>query len=268
VTPLTTRDWIPADGDSVQLFLDSAQVALWNDAESGASGARLELLTDGERLQILEAGLRLMTRSSIDPDTVLILDARVRDFTIVYDVEPAPPADGMRLGGVPSWRTVLDVTVAGTLDGPPELCAAVGCPFTLLPRHVSYAGLALRSRSPADAFQPTDSVALDVRPVLSRASLPKSPLGSSLIADQLGQRLAPALFGALEGSSVEVPITDYVKAFLTGLDPSGRPPPGTLALLSAPEPASFTFAEFFGPGGPNEPVLKLVVTVSPPMELQ
>jgi hypothetical protein len=132
---------------------------------------------------------------------------------------------------------------------------------------VSYAALVLRTRSPAEAFQPTDSVALDVRPVLSRAALPKSPLGNSLIADPAGQRVDAAAF-AVEGAPVEIPVTSYVKAFLGGPDPAGRPPPGTLALLAAPEPGSFTFAEFFGPGGANEPILKLIVTVSPPMELQ
>jgi len=267
VTPLTTRDWDPALGDSVQFFLDSAQMAGFNDPTDPASGARIELLTDGARLRVVGGALRITTRSSINADTILTLTAQAQQATFVYDVTPPPPPDGMRVGGAPSWRTVLDVVVPASLTGPPDLCAAVGCPFTVEPRHVSYAALVLRTRSPAQAFQPTDSIALDVRAVLSRAALPKSPLGNSLIADLAGQRVAASAF-AVEGTPVEIPITNYVKAFLGGPDPAGRPPPSTLALLAAPEPGSFTFAEFFGPGGGNDPVLKLIVTVSPPMELQ
>lgn len=267
VTVLTTRDWDPALGDSVQFFLDSAQVAGWNDPTDPAAGARIELMTDGVRLRVAGGALRITTRSSINADTILTLTAQAQQATLVYDVDPAPPADGMRVGGAPAWRTVLDVVVPSSLTGPPELCAAVGCPFALAPRHVSYAALVLRTRTPALAFQPTDSIALDVRPVLSRAALPKSPLGNSLTADPAGQRVAAAAF-ALEGTPVEIPITNYLRGFLAGPDPAGRPPPSTLALLAAPEPGSFTFAEFFGPGVGNDPVLKLVVTVSAPMELQ
>ena len=266
VTPLETRTWDPTEGDSVQFFLDSAQVAAWEDP-SASNGVRIELVTAGERLELDRGALRLYTRSSINPDTALVLTAQPGAATFIYDVEPAAPLDGMRVGGAPAWRTVLDVAVPSVLNGPPELCAAVGCPFTLAPRHVSYAGLTLRTRSPALAFQPTDSVTLDVRPVLSRAALPKSPLGGSLMVQTGGQTIAASLFGAEEGTALDIPITNYVKVFLAGPDAAGRPPPATLALLAAPEPSSFTFAEFFGPG-PNEPVLELVLTVSAPLELQ
>ena len=267
VTPLDTRVWDPTAGDSVQFFLDSAEVALWSDPSDLASGARVQLLTDGERLRMIGGAMRLNARSSINPDTALLLTALAQEVTFVHDVDAAPPVDGMRVGGAPAWRSVLDVAVPSALNGPPELCDAVGCPFTLAPRHVSYAALTLRTRSPADAFQPSDSITIDVRPVLAPAVLPKSPLGSSLTAQGQGQRVAAPLFGLQEGSPVEIPITNYVKSFLAGPDPAGRLPPSTLALLAAPEPGSFTFAEFFGPG-PNEPVLELVLTVSPPLELQ
>lgn len=268
VLPLTTRTWDPAQADSVQLFLDSAQVAIWDNPFDPASGARLELLTAGERLRVIGGALRLHTRSTINPDTVLITTAGAQQVTPIYDVEAPPPADGMRFGGAPAWRTALDVVVPSVLTGPPELCQVVACPFTLNASDVNYAALLLRSRKPTLAFQPTDSMTIDVRPVLDRAALPKSPIGTSVLPNQTGMRVDGAVFGALEGSLVEIPITTYARAFLSGPDPSGRPPPSTLVLLSAPEPSSFAFGEFFGPGGPNEPVLRLVVTVSPPLELQ
>lgn len=267
VTVFNTELWDPASADSVQFFLDSTEVAAWSDPNDPSSGARIRLLTDGARLRLVGGALRLTATSSLNPDTTLVLTSQAQEVTVLYDVDAPPPVDGMRVGGAPAWRTVLDVTVPSVLDGPPELCAAVGCPFTLAPRHVSYASLTVRGRSPIDAFQPSDSIAIDVRPVLARDALPKSPLGGSLIGGGVGQRVSGDLFGALEGSPVEIPITNYVKAYLAGPDPAGRPPPTTLALIAAPEPSTFTFAEFFGPG-PNEPVLELVLTVSPPLEVQ
>ena len=67
--------------------------------------------------------------------------------------------DGMRVGGAPAWRTVLDVSLPTTLDGPQALCATVGCPFALGPQHVTYAALQLRTRLSPMAFQPTDTIA-------------------------------------------------------------------------------------------------------------
>lgn len=267
VTLLTTRDWSIADGDSIQFFVDSATVAAWGVATDSTRGARIELLTDGPRMRVETIRLRLNARSSINPDTALLVTAQTFAATFVYTPDaPAPPAGTMRVGGAPAWRTIFDVDVPGRVTGPPELCAAVGCPFELGPQHVNHASLLLRSRRTEDAFQPTDTVALDVRAVLSRAAMPKSPLGLSLLSSPLGQLVPPGPFGPLEGTLVEVPVTAFVKAYLAGPDPSGRPTPRTLALLAAGEPEGFTFASFFGPG-PNEPVLKLILTVSPPMEL-
>jgi hypothetical protein len=229
---------------------------------------RLDLLTAGHRIRVVGAALRITTLSSIDLDTILVLTAGADRVTFVYNPMPDPPPDGFRIGGAPAWRSVFDVALPTSLNGPPELCAAVGCPFTVEPQNVSYAGLVLTSRATEAAFQPTDSVSLDVRAVLQRSAMPKSPLGTSLIADPTGQRIGPDPFGPLEGTLIELPITTFVKQYLAGPDPSGRPPPNSLGLLAAREPEGFTFASFFGPGGVNEPVLKLVLTVSPPLELQ
>ncbi len=186
----------------------------------------------------------------------------------MYDPVPTPPTDGFRVGGVPAWRSVFGIAVPTELDGPPELCAEVGCPFELKPQHVSYASLNLTSRTTALAYQPTDSIGIDVRAVLSPADLPKSPLSASLAPSASGFRVAGDVFGSTPEQLVELPITNFVKGYLAGPDPSGRPPPNTLALLAAGEPSTFWYASFFGPGGATEPVLKLILTVSRPMELQ
>jgi hypothetical protein len=265
VTPIVVRDFDPTTEDSAQFFFDSTRIREWRTAPDTARAGRIDLVTTGHRLKILSAALRLVATSSINNDTVLVFTVPATSGTFIYDPPAAAPLDGMQVGGAPAWRTVIDVSLPTTLSGPQALCDVVGCPFALGPQHVTYAGLGLRTRTPPTAFQPTDTVALEVRPVLDRATLPKAPLGNPLGALE-GTPVPPELFGAQQGTLVDLPITRYVQGFLSGPDPSGRPPPSTLAILAAPEPHTFTVASFFGPGTPNAPVLNLVLTVSPPME--
>jgi hypothetical protein len=203
-------------------------------------------------------------RPSINPDTLVEDSVRLVDGSVVYD-PPASTPVGLRVGGAPGWRSVLQVTVPA-LTGPPELCAAVGCPYTPQPGHVSYAALALTSQATEPAFQPTDTVRLDVHAVLSPPTLPKSPLGFSESGD-VGTPIAPELFGALAGSRVEVPITAFVRTLLGGPDAAGRDPPSTLAMTPLTESFALSFASFAGPAGPGEPVLRLILTVGDPLVL-
>jgi hypothetical protein len=266
VTPIATWDFDPSAGDSAQFFFDSATIRRWREGSDSVRAGRIDLLTDGQRLELVGAALRVVATSELDRDTVIIFDVSANQATFIYDPPAAAPLDGLRVGGSPAWRTVLDVSLPTTLDGPPALCAAVGCPFALGPEHVTYAGLALRTRLSPTAFQATDTVRLEVRSVLDKATLPKAPLGASL-GGASGTPVAPEVL-AVEGSTVDLPITRYVQSFLAGPDPSGRAPPTTLAILATPEPSTFTFASFFGPGTANAPVLNLILTVSPPMEIR
>src|SRR5690606_31312472 len=109
-------------------------------------------------------------------------------------------------------------------------------------------------------------LAMEVRAVLDKATVPKAPLGGALGASQ-GTRVPPEVFAA-EGSAVDLPITRYGQRSLGGPAPSGHAPPTTLAVLATPPPNDFSFGSFFGPGGVNAPVLNLVLTVSPPMEIR
>ena len=268
VSVIDTATWDPAEGDTISFLVDSAQVAAWGDSSDETRGARIELVTPGERLFMHAAFLHVTTRSSINPDTVLILTTPADQATFIYSRVSQPPADGVRVGGTPSWRTVLDVTLPDELTGPPELCAAAGCPFVISPQDISFAGLSLRSRTTEDAaFQPSDSMRLDVRAVLSRDALPKSPLGESLIQDPSGTVIPGEFFGLQDDQLVEIPITSFVRDLLSGPESTGRVRPNTLALISKAEPSSFAFASFHGPGSSMEPMLKLILTVSRPMEL-
>jgi hypothetical protein len=267
VVDFATAVWDPAAGDSVIFQLDSVEVAAWADPLDLSRGARLEVLTTGVRLRMTRALLRLDAHSSIVADTAVTVQVATREVTFVYDPLPPPPPDGMRIGGVPSWRTVLDVALPVQLNGPPEFCAVVGCPYTLRAGDISYAALVLTSRTTESAFQPTDSVALDVRPVLSRAALPKAPLGGSLLDDVFGRLVRAEAFGAQSGERIEIAVTPFARALVANDDGAGGIPPSTLALLSTFEPLSITFASFHGPGGPGEPRLRLILTIGPAVEL-
>ncbi len=190
----------------------------------------------------------------------------VQETTFVYDPEPPVPTD-VRIGGTPSWRTVLDVGLPAQLAGPPQLCAVVSCPLALDATQISFAALVLTSQASDPAFQPTDSVSLDVRAVLSRSALPKSPLGPSFIDNFLGRRVAGEAFSSQPGQEIEVPITTFVRELVAGETEDGQVPPNTLALLSVFEPLSIAYASFVGPNAVGEPRLRFVLTIGPAVEL-
>ena len=267
VKPLGDAIWDPSLGDTAVFVLDSAQLAAWSDTTDLSVGARIEILDAGERLALNAALIRLDARPSSNPDTIIQLTALTRGSTFIYSPFPEPPPDGVRIGGAPSWRTILDLQIPSVIDDVPELCAVVSCPHTLSPGEISYAALVLTSRTTEVAFQPTDSIRLDVRPVLDRESMPKSPLGLSLIASPFGRAVSPEAFGGSPGLEIEIPFTGYARDRLSGKDASGDPTPGTLALLSFIEPFSIAFASFEGPFSAAEPFLRLIVTVGPPVEL-
>ncbi len=260
VAPVSTAEWDPESGDSVSFELDSAQVAEWADISDPSKSARIELLTEGERIEIRGAVLQLSTRPSLNPDTTIFLPVLRRDISFIYNPSPEPPPDGIRVGGVPAWRTVLDVHMPEQLDGPEALCAVVTCPVALHASELNYAAIVFRSRRTEEAFQPTDTVGIDARPVLSRETLPKAPLGSSMLG-LAGRLLGPEVFGDQAGQDIEIPITLFARDLITGETDVGLEPPETLALLSLREPVSIAFASFHGPGSEKAPFLRLIVTV-------
>lgn len=266
VVPIDTAVWTPTLGDSVAFALDSAEVAEWSNTANLSRGGRLDLVTEGHRLDVRSVALRLIARPSVNPDTIIELDVIERQTTFIYDPPPGTPGSELRVGGAPAWRTVLDLDVPLQLTGPPELCDAVGCPVSLERGGVNYAALVLRSRTTETPYQPRDTVGVDARQVLAREALPKAPLGSTLLSPT-GRRVPPALFGAEAGSVVEIPITPFVRNLVEAANVGAAGYSNTLALLSALEPRSIAYGSFYGPGTPEAPRLKLIVTVGSSVEL-
>lgn len=257
--PLSTGTWDPATADTVVIPLDSAQIALWSDTTAtGLRGARFEMVTEGVRLELQDIRLRLQTRPSVNRDSTFVLTTIIQDRTFIYTPFVQPPPDGIRVGGAPAWRTVMTFDMPKVLNGPAEVCQAVGCPFTLTPTGINHASLTLRTKEVTPvAFQPSDSVRIDVRAVLVPERLPKAPLGASFLG-VLGRSIPASGFGAGAGVEVGVPITEFVRTQVA----SDSPPSRDLALLSTLEPLSIAFSSFEGPGSAAEPSLRLIVTIA------
>lgn len=256
---LATGTWDPAVADTFVIALDSAQLALWSDTTTGVvRTARFEMVTPGVRLELQDIRLRLETRPSVNRDSTFVLTTLIEDRTFIYTPFVQPPPDGIRVGGAPAWRTVMTFNVPRVLNGPESVCQAVGCPFTLTSAGINHASLTLRTKEVEPvAFQPSDSVRIDVRAVLVPERLPKAPLGASFLG-VLGRSIPSAGFSTTPGLEVGIPITEFVRQQIASDDPPTR----DLALLSTLEPLSIAFSSFEGPGGAFEPSLRLIVTLA------
>ena len=252
--------WDPAEGDTLFLPVDSARLREWSDTAAGVHGIRLETTTPGARLDLRSVSLSLLALPSINPDTIADLRVSRTVGTFIYDPPAPPPAPGeARVGGVPAWRSVLDLRLPPELAGPPALCAAVPCPVRFDDSHVSYAALQLVSRVAAPAFAPSDTLGVEVRSVLAPDYLPKSPLGPSLTG-LAGARFPPEWFAAPAGEVAEIPITGLVRDLRRpGADASAS---RAIALLSPFEPLSLEYLSFEASDPARAPRLRLVLVFS------
>ena len=254
--------WDPAAGDSVEIPVDTALIALWADTTRTARDIRLGTTASGVRLRLRQVQLLLNTLPSVRPDTVLRVPVATVAATFIYDPLPRPPRDALRVGGAPSWRTVLNFDLPRSLSEYPRICSAVRCPVDLTPEQVSYAGLQLTTTTGSPAFAPSDTLLLDIRMVTAPNFLPKSPLGPSTLARLGGTRVFPELFRPPAGQVVEIPVTELVRDQLRGETESGGPVTSTLALLSILEPWSIEYASFAGRSSSSPPMLRLILNFS------
>lgn len=254
--------WDPAtDGDSLHITVDSARVASWADTLNLARGVHLSTDHPGVRLQMRSALLWLETLPSINPDTLVDVLADTEATSFIYDPIPRIPDGSLRVGGAPAWRTVIDLDIPGTLNGPPDLCEALGCPLEITETHVSYAALQLTTHAESPAFAPSDTLTIDLRMVMVPDILPKSPLGPGTTGIT-GVALAPQLFRPPAGQIVEVPMTTVVRDLLRGETSDGDPVSSTVALLSTFEPLSIEYVSFEDAVGPGAPRLRLILNFS------
>lgn len=246
--------------DTVSIAIDSAAVAALGDPASGTTGLLLAAAEPGVFLNLVGMQLLLSTVPSSMPDTVLELPVEVDDLSFMVDPLPEAPMGWLRVGGAPSWRSVITMTIPRTVDGTVELCGTVGCTVDLTEVDLNLAELVLTTRQTESAFQPQAHTTIDLRRVLNPELLPKSPLGGEVLSGL--ESLAPELFSVQAGTPVLFGLTDLVAGILLITAQTGTVPVTSISLFSAIEPNILGFASFEGGGGAGAPALRLLYTIA------
>ena len=245
--------------DTVSIVIDSAAVATLGDLTNGTTGLLLSAADPGVFINLLSMQLRLKTVPSTRPDTILDLVVLMQDLSFMIDPVPSAPVGWLRVGGTPSWRSVITMRIPRAVEGTADLCGAASCQIDLKDVDLNLAELVLTTRQTEPAFQPEGITDIDLRPVLNTGLLPKSPLGGRLLPGV--SSLQPNLFSVLAGTPVILALTELVRAILSGPEPVTGPD-ASIALLSVVEPNMVGFASFEGAGGVGAPALRLVFTIA------
>ncbi len=246
--------------DTLSISVDSAAVAGFLNPGGGSTGFLLAATFSGTSVNVVDLKLVLNTVPSTQPDTVVELSVGTDDVTFIIEGVPPAPVGWLRVGGTPSWRSVISLTIPSTVDGTVDLCGAVGCQVDLREVDLNLAELVLTTRQPQSGFQPQDTTVLDLRRVLNPELLPKSPLGSVLLP--AATIVPPALFSTDVGAEVSFTVTRFVREVLEVAAETGSVPDASLVLLSLLEPSDIGFASFAGSGGVGAPELRLLFTVA------
>jgi hypothetical protein len=261
------------------MVVDSAKLAEFVVRDTlNTRGLRLTMITPGEQVVVTNVQLELSVRPSFNLDSVFVLPRLgVQDLTFIYDPPPSAP-QGLRVGGVPTSRTVITLALPPTVEGTSAACALTTCPLALTGDRLNYAGLILSSRETEPGFRPVGSVNVQAVAVLAPEVLPKSPLGAPMFLDgdgfTIGSVIPPSAFAPGGARPVEVGITPLVEDLLRGETREGGRASPTIALLSfscseisglCVEPDAVGFASFAGVDQPGEPMLRLILTISDPV---
>jgi hypothetical protein len=264
--------WDPSTGPETIMPLDSAETAFLRDTLQENRGLMLTLESAGHRLEVEEILLQLQVVPSVNPDSVLFVDIEPAQLTYIYTpAADPPPANELRAGGVPAWRSVLTLGLPANVAGTAAVCARTTCPILLTADRVNHASLLLTTKPGDPAFAPTDTMEFEIRGVLAPEFLPKSPVASPLFIDSIGEPVGTTIFpnAFRPGSTrvVELPITPLLRDLIAGGEGGIFRPTPTITLMEVLEPISFSLGTFVGPGQPGEPVLRLVLTISDPVGL-
>lgn len=265
-TPLGSALFDRSVSDTVVIEVDSATIAAWSDTTNLARGVMIDVADAGARLEFTSVSLNVDARPSINLDTIVSLTGTASERTFIFQPTPDPNPPGLRVGGTPAWRSIMTLEIPETLTGPPALCALVGCPLTITAARINQAELVLTTSFDDPAFVPLSAVLVDIRPVLTPALLPKSPLGRTMVG-ALGQAVAAELFDTQTGTTVSLPMTVFVQDLIRGVTLLDDPAPNTIAVMTTFEPLLLGFASFQGPGGPGAPMLRLILTVSETVQI-
>jgi len=249
-----TATW--ADTDSLVFDVDSATLAVWNDSTNKARGAILVSQTAGSRARVLSATVQVNAKSTLRPDTTVLVPLVPTIRTFVYNPVLATPHPDIRAGGIASWRSILQLRSDLRLKS--FTCPSVpsGCVVFLDSVHVNTAELLLPAAATPLGFLPEDSLLVEVRPLQTSSLVPieRSPLGT-FAGNLRSSLLAPGMFRNPAATDMaRINITPFLVHLLDESVPVQNRLSRYLALMQLPEGATFGFASF----GP--PSLRLVLT--------
>ncbi|HEX6306726.1 MAG TPA: hypothetical protein VFZ69_00995 [Longimicrobiales bacterium] len=241
-------------GDSVFVRVDSATIAVWADTTDPTSGAILAVATPNTRLRTSPPVLRLSARSAWNPDTVFLVNIAA-GRTFIFEPAPADSVAMPRVGGTPSWRTVL--RLKERLDTLTVPCPGVpGCTFRLGDVTINYAALQLQPVPPPPGFAPELAVDIAMHALLPS---PLLPLQRSPLTNAIGFTTTPvpvSSFAAPGAPAVELPATEFLRIAFAPPDSTISFVPSHLALLQAGTIRTFGFGQFA-----ELPGLRLIVTI-------
>jgi hypothetical protein len=253
--------WLPFDGDTVTIEVDSVTAAEWADRDAEHRGLLLVTGAENIRTQVRSAAYRIQVRPSVNPDTLVWIGPFGTNSTFLYDPTPSAAPGTFQVGGTPAQRATFRIELPQVLDGDPEICQFIPCPLELRAEEILFASLVLQtSQTDPVALRPRNDFPLAARVVLAPDRLPRSPLGRSI--QPRTRQIVPNFFTSEGQGSVELPVTQYLQEILVAMRAGEAGPPRTVALLSQSEPRGLEIATFQAPGGPGSLMLRLVLTIS------
>lgn len=259
---LATAVWTPGT-DSVIFHVDSQTVVLLQDSTIAKRGVIVSSLTPGARVESRQVSVVYYAVPSERPDTVVTTSYGANGTTFLYTPSQAPTSY-LRLGGLPTWRTVIEFrqrldTLQLPCPGEP------GCLIPLNKATITAADLMLQPEVPQAGFVPEEPLQMDVRPVFRSLLVPvsRSPLGTS-VGTGPTVPIPTSAFENAGSARVAVPIAAYISSLIAAQDTaSALAPPSTVALLP------FQSHDIFGIGtfgslrsGQDAPQLRLVLTIA------
>jgi hypothetical protein len=253
--------WLPSEGDTVIVEVDSITASEWADREADHRGLILATDTENIRTQVRAISYRPQVRPSVNPDTLLLIGPFGTISTFIYDPIPTAAPGTFQIGGAPAQRVTFRLDLPAVLDGDPEICQFIPCPLELRPEEILFASLVLET-GPTDpvALRPRTDFPLAARVVLAPDRLPRSPLGRSV--QPAPRQVTPTRFVSGGEGRVELPLTRYIQEIVDAMRRGEDGPPRTVALLSQIEPRNLEVATFQAPGSAGSPMLRLVFTIS------
>ena len=253
---ISTATW--AAGDSVLIPVDSATIAGWADTTSAVRGAILGTSTPGTRLRTVLPTLRLLARSTLNPDTVVEMTL-APGRTFIYEPEQPDSVGEPRVGGTPVWRTVI--RLRERLDTLTVPCPGVpGCRLELGDVSINYGALRLQPQPAPAGFAPELPVSVALHALLPS---PLLPLTRSPVTGAFGVTtgtIPPSSFMAPGAPVVELAVTEFVRLLFS--PPSDEFRPTHIALLPGGTDRTFGFATF-----EEMPRLRIIVTISRELQL-